>query len=139
MRSLVNGSVVLRLLDGTGAVAPSSRSKARDGLPWSADTNPREVLAEGLTEAEILELLPLGPADAAAWLARRLKSRGVEVGGRALGRDMPIGAVAGYDSNPVELAIWRAGGPQYVTSMTGGMHPDRGGSCLGCISRQGWR
>lgn len=131
VRSLVDGSVVLRLLDGTGAVAPSSRSKARDGLPWSADTNPREVLAEGLTEAEILELLPLGPADAAAWLARRLKSRGVEVGGRALSRDMPIGAVAGYDSKPVELAIWRAGGPQYVTSMTGGMHPDRGGSCFG--------
>jgi len=131
VRSLVDGSVVLRLLDGTGAVAPSSRSKARDGLPWSADTNPREVLAEGLTEAEILELLPLGPADAAAWLARRLKSRGVEVGGRARGRDMPIGAVAGYDSKPVELAIWRAGGPQYVTSMTGGMHPDRGGSCFG--------
>lgn len=132
MRSLVDGSVVLRLLDGTGAVAPSSRSKARDGLPWSnADQTPREVLAEGLTEAEILELLPLGPADAAAWLARRLKSRGVEVGGRALGRDMPIGAVAGYDSKPVELAIWRAGGPQYVTSMTGGMHPDRGGSCFG--------
>ena len=132
MRSLVDGSVVLRLLDGTGAVAPSSRSKARDGLPWSnADTTPREVLAEGLTEAEILELLPLGPADAAAWLARRLKSRGVEVGGRALSRDMPIGAVAGYDSKPVELAIWRAGGPQYVTSMTGGMHPDRGGSCFG--------
>lgn len=132
MRSLVDGSVVLRLLDGTGAIAPSSRSKARDGLPWSnADTTPREVLAEGLTEAEILELLPLGPADAAAWLARRLKSRGVEVGGRALGRDMPIGAVAGYDSNPVELTIWRAGGPQYLTSMTGGMHPDRGGSCFG--------
>ena len=132
MRSLVDGSVVLRLLDGTGAIAPSSRSKARDGLPWSnADTTPREVLAEGLTEAEILELLPLGPADAAAWLARRLKSRGVEVGGRALGRDMPIGAVAGYDSNPVELTIWRAGGPQYLTSITGGMHPDRGGSCFG--------
>ena len=132
VRSLVDGSVVLRLLDGTGAIAPSSRSKARDGLPWSnADTTPREVLAEGLTEAEILELLPLGPADAAAWLARRLKSRGVEVGGRALGRDMPIGAVAGYDSNPVELTIWRAGGPQYLTSMTGGMHPDRGGSCFG--------
>ena len=132
MRSLVDGSVVLRLLDGTGVVAPSSRSKARDGLPWSnADTTPREVLAEGLTEAEILELLPLGPADAAAWLARRLKSRGVEVGGRALGRDMPIGAVAGYDSNPVELTIWRAGGPQYLTSITGGMHPDRGGSCFG--------
>lgn len=132
VRSLVDGSVVLRLLDGTGATPRRAGPKARDGLPWSnADQTPREVLAEGLTEAEILELLPLGPADAAAWLARRLKSRGVEVGGRALGRDVPIGAVAGYESNPAELAIWRAGGPQYVTSMTGGMHPDRGGSCFG--------